>query len=475
MDTTPGKKLSKSEFYGYAVGFVGPITLLSLINVLLVNYYMLVVGLDPLLAGAGLSIGLAVYSVASLFFGNLSDNASGGLARKLGRRRPFMLYSIVPMALTFVLLWVPPVKPTTFWEQNWDCALWLWTFSTLFHLSFACFSPPYWALMPEISQSEDERLQLSIVQNLFNLVGTIVSVFLPIIIFSGIDTGGENLSDALFWNTGADSAGNQVISSMLLYSVLFAAITAATIGVTSATVREKPVVGGGLKQSLGTFLRDIATPLTRDRDHSFFQVANFLFNITMRIIMTYVFIFIGDVLGLQGFEWITFSAWIVGAAVLSFVFWDKLKERVGLKNSFLVCLGLSAVVLFSSAVVLVPMGRGAMVVIGTILAMMLVFVLIGILIFPNPIISVLVDKRKVSVPPEEHSKLAGKYQGINLFVMNVSNAIANLLYASAYKWLQTLNEMLTVLLLPLSGIFILAAFFVFAKSDLDVRPASGKD
>lgn len=488
--STKPPELPKREFYGYAVGFIGPITLLSLINVLLVNYYMLIIGLDPVLAGVGLSIGLVTYSVFAIGFGNVSDNAQGSMACKYGKRRPFILYAALPMAVTFILLWVPPVRPETFWAQDWGCAAWLWIFSFLFHLAFAVFSPPYWALMPEITHSEEERLRLSITQNLINLIGTVVSILIPIIFFAGVDTSGENLSDALFYAKPPNYAGEAIIAQMFGLSFLFAGLTVASLLVTFKLVREPRLPDGTAAiVPFKTFLKNIVTPLTQDKDHALYQAANFLINVAMRILMTYVLIFIGDVLGLQGGEWFIFTLVVAGAAVGSFVFWDKLKDKVGLKQSFVICMVGSSAIMALGGIFVVEMERVLKLVLGTVVSSLLVIALVGILIFPNPIISALVDKRQASLKAKaraaraaraensagtdapgkvspEHAQLAGKYQGINLFILNFSSALANVIYAWGYKALKTLDVQFTVLLLPIAAVFTFLSIFFLVRVHL---------
>ncbi|GAB4306238.1 MAG: hypothetical protein Kow0069_02790 [Promethearchaeota archaeon] len=468
-----GRSLPRKAFFGYAVGFLGPNALLSLVNVLLVNYYMLVVGLDPVLSGAGLSLGLVTYAVLSLVFGNLSDNASGGLARKHGKRRPFMALALPPMAVFFALLWVPPVKPATFWAPDWATAAWLWTFSVAFHAAFSAFSPPYWALMAEITKDQDERVKLSVAQNLINLVGIVVSVLVPIVLFSAVETsaGGE-FSDALFYGLGPNSDGVKIIAQMALLGAAFAVTSVTTVLVTCMTVPEAPASARpAVKPSFREFLKEVAHPVTRDRSHAWYQGANFSFNVALRVIMAYVLIFVGDQMGLRGAEWFAFTGLVTGAAVAGFVAWDRLKTTVGLKRAFSTCLVLTTAALLASGAMLFVHSHAARVGLGTVLSAFLVVALVGMLVFPNPIISALVDRRAAGVDPERADRLAGAYQGVNLFVLNLSNALANVFYAAAYEALKSLGPLgggdASVLLLPLSATFVALGAVAFRAVHVD--------
>lgn len=105
-----------------------------------------------------------------------------------GRRLPFILYGSPVLALTFSLLWVPPVGHESLWN-----ALWLFVVLEAFFLANTVVGGPYEALLPEVARSSQERVALSAQKVYFGAAGAGV-VFLA---------GGVLVSRAGFGTMGA--------------------------------------------------------------------------------------------------------------------------------------------------------------------------------------------------------------------------------------------------------------------------------
>jgi Na+/melibiose symporter-like transporter len=459
------RPLPKAEFWAYSVGYTGPMTVMSLVNVLLVNYYTFIIGLNSLYSALSLTFGLVLLSFFSLYFGNASDNASGSLAQKYGKRRPYIFFSMIPMAITFVLMWFPPSKPTAFGGLDWSATIWLWVNAAIFDISLAAFSTLYGSMLPEISHSAEERMHISIVQNLMNLIATIISIIVPIIFLSGVSSW-QNVGQSLWYGSGTGSAGLGIIFQMIFYSVAFAILTVISVTLMVKIVQEPGVTGNGTqKKSFFQVIKETAGPL-RQRNYGLFMGATFAFYVTMRILMTDILIFVGVVLNLQGYEWFVFGGVAAACGVGAFVGWDKIHNKWGLKRAFELVLGVTTIILFVATIFLFNMPHLLDFIIGIILVSAGVAALVGILIFPMPIFAALVDEEKVKLPPEEGAKLAGKYNGVNTFFTNISQAIANLLYGLVLSWLGQSNPVAIVIVLPISGIFIAVAFLIFRKIEL---------
>ena len=70
----------------------------------LMIYFNQVLGLPAYLVGIALLIAMLVDAISDPWAGYLSDRCTS----RLGRRHPFMYASIVPIAITYYLLWTPP-------------------------------------------------------------------------------------------------------------------------------------------------------------------------------------------------------------------------------------------------------------------------------------------------------------------------------------------------------------------------------
>src|ERR1700734_902538 len=96
--------LTLSIKLGYSAGqFIDGIVNNALV-VFLLFYVTAVCGLSGALAGVALSAGIIVDAIMDPAIGALSD----GWRSRLGRRLPFMLAGSVPIAVTFVLIFMLP-------------------------------------------------------------------------------------------------------------------------------------------------------------------------------------------------------------------------------------------------------------------------------------------------------------------------------------------------------------------------------
>ena len=116
----------------------------------LLIYYSQVVGLDPALAGFALLLALVFDAVSDPLVGRWSDR----IHTRLGRRHPFLYASVLPVALCYYCLWVPPALSEA------GLFAWLLAFTIGLRLSLTMHSVPFNALLPELAPDYDERTRL---------------------------------------------------------------------------------------------------------------------------------------------------------------------------------------------------------------------------------------------------------------------------------------------------------------------------
>lgn len=139
-------------------------------------------GLEPLLSttthwglltalGGALLWGRVVDGLADPLIAHLSDNHRS----HKGRRRIFMLYSSVPLALASALVFFPPSASAA--TVN---GLWLALTLGVFYVSYTAYVNPYLALISELGQGNEGRIDLSTFIALFGLVGMgLITMILP--------------------------------------------------------------------------------------------------------------------------------------------------------------------------------------------------------------------------------------------------------------------------------------------------------
>ena len=116
----------------------------------LLIYYSQVVGLDPALAGFALLLALVFDAVSDPLVGRWSDR----IRTRLGRRHPFLYASVLPVAVCYYCLWVPPALSEA------GLFAWLLAFTIGLRLSLTMHSVPFNALLPELAPDYDERTRL---------------------------------------------------------------------------------------------------------------------------------------------------------------------------------------------------------------------------------------------------------------------------------------------------------------------------
>ncbi len=134
--------------FAFGVGDFATATVIIGLNIFLLFYYTQVLGLEGALAGLALGIAVVFDALSDPLVGSLSDSWRS----RLGRRHPFMWFSILPLCASFYLLFQPPRDLEGLALFGWltATAISTRTFMTL-------FSIPHYALGAELSTDYGER------------------------------------------------------------------------------------------------------------------------------------------------------------------------------------------------------------------------------------------------------------------------------------------------------------------------------
>ena len=117
-------------------------------------YYNQVLGMPATLAAFAIAIGLAIDAVSDPLIDWWSDH----FRSRLGRRHLFIYSSIVPLSISYYLIWVPP-------ESLSESGLftYLLVMCVCLRLARTLYSIPMIALVPEITREFDNSLSHYIV------------------------------------------------------------------------------------------------------------------------------------------------------------------------------------------------------------------------------------------------------------------------------------------------------------------------
>jgi GPH family glycoside/pentoside/hexuronide:cation symporter len=171
--TTNLEKLSRRAKLMYGVGDAGINLADTMVGLLFAIFLTDVVGLRPGLAALVIFIGRTSDYINDPIIGYLSDRTRS----RWGRRRPFILFGMLPFALAYMMLWwIPPFATQTGLAIYYGVAFVLYdTLATILYM-------PYFALTPELTSDYDERTSLTTYRMIFSTIGAMVAFVVPLAI-----------------------------------------------------------------------------------------------------------------------------------------------------------------------------------------------------------------------------------------------------------------------------------------------------
>ncbi len=175
----PAAKLPLSKQIAYACGMVGWSIMTNLLIVMLPYFYLPpsnagLVPLVPQLLLFGVVNILSIIAASGRFVDAIFDPFIASFSDKSknpkGRRIPFMKWAILP-AIVFCCLTFYPLEM----KQSSTNAVWLAITMTLFFMSVTAYVIPYNALLPELTETADEKVKLSSFQQAGFVLGIIIA------------------------------------------------------------------------------------------------------------------------------------------------------------------------------------------------------------------------------------------------------------------------------------------------------------
>jgi len=150
---------------------------------ILIGFYYLfflteVAGLNPVLAGLVLMLGKGWDAISDPLMGFITDQTRS----RFGRRRVYFLAGILPIIITFTLLWSTPAFETQF-----GLFLFFLVMNILFNTTLTMVMVPYNALIPELTPSYNERSSLTGFRMAFSNLSSLASAAVPMLIVGSFD------------------------------------------------------------------------------------------------------------------------------------------------------------------------------------------------------------------------------------------------------------------------------------------------
>ena len=143
------------------------------------------------LAGLVPLVGRGVDAITDVWMGRISDRTTW----KAGRRRPYFLIGSLPFALSFAAIWsAPPIENAAL-----QFGFYVGLYVTI-SISMTIVAVPYQALLPELTDSYDERTSLATFRSVSSILGTFVTfmLFRKLVVLFGGDPAAWSLVGAIF-------------------------------------------------------------------------------------------------------------------------------------------------------------------------------------------------------------------------------------------------------------------------------------
>jgi len=183
------KRLKKWQEPIYAIGGFGPGFLYQVMLTYLLYFYRpaqerLAAGALVLAPAAGYAAGMLVArildGVVDIPIATWTDN----MRSRWGRRRPLMLIGFIPMVITFILLWYPPITGQSLGpDGHWGNAVYVAVMSSLFFFFYTMIVVPYLAALSELVPDENSRVRIASWQTFFNTAGYVLTFVVAPILF----------------------------------------------------------------------------------------------------------------------------------------------------------------------------------------------------------------------------------------------------------------------------------------------------
>lgn len=199
--------LDRRKKLGYGAAEMGLVAAEVLIELYLLKFYNVVVGLPSLFTALALGIAMVWDAVSDPLMGEVSDQT----AHSWGRRRPYLLPGALALAVTLVVIFNPPAMTSTL-------SKFLFLLGSYLGITTAMtvIGVPHLALGGELSFDRDERTEIFGYRRLFTTLGLLSGVMLPALVLRAM--GGDESAQNVGHSRGlaAMAAGALILATAMI-------------------------------------------------------------------------------------------------------------------------------------------------------------------------------------------------------------------------------------------------------------------
>lgn len=299
-------KLRMKTVLGFGIGDLGGNLYFSMIGFIFIFYLTEKMGLSGTLAGMAMMIGKLWDAITDPIVSTISDRSTS----KFGRRRPFIFWGALLLAISMVLMFSLPKFESTLTTFIVVTALF-----ALLSTAYTFVNIPYASMQPELTDDYDDKTRLTSFRMGFAILGTLLAVTArPIAESFGLKRNG--------WTFMAIIMG----SIMLISS-----------WITVFTVKEKPA--SSYKEQKG--IKESYFEAFKNREFILALIPWTLFVSGVTIIQGAFLYYFKYLFGNQGlFELTIFGLIII--ALISLPLWVRISQKISKGRSYMIGMGIFA-------------------------------------------------------------------------------------------------------------------------------------
>lgn len=269
-------------------------------------------GLKPVMAPLFISLALVISRLVDMITDPVVGFLSDRVNTRWGRRIPFIAVGTIPLALCTIAFFYPPMG------NEKAAFIYLAVIGSLFFTFYTIVGAPYNSLIPEIGQTQEERLNLSTWQSIFRLIYTAIAMIIPGVLIKAIGKG-----DVLYGTRG-------MIVSLCVIAAIGGLITVFFV----------PERKYSLGQNSSASFKDTMGIVFRNKQFIMYLMGLLFFFIgfnNLRAVMNY---FVEDIMGYGKGAITLASALLFGMAAICFYPTNLLSRKYGYRKVMLGCLSL---------------------------------------------------------------------------------------------------------------------------------------
>jgi GPH family glycoside/pentoside/hexuronide:cation symporter len=379
---------STKRFASYGIGQTSDIAAYQTFTFLVFTFYFAVIGINIVLITIGFIIWSIWNSLNDPFIGYLSDRTH----TKWGRRTPYIMISLIPLAIITFLLFTPPITfGITGQMANF---VYFIIIIIVFEFFFTMYDLNYTALFPELFVDIKERTKANIFRQSFLIIGLFMAFILPGLFISDYSDPKSLQQFQIF--------GIVIAIVIIIPGLMFLKFSPKEKAEFQLDYKDAPGFLGSIKMCLKSKSFRWYIPA---------EIANwFVYGMLPTIVPLYGKFVLGitDTLILSLLLAFTF----ISVAIFMNILWKPLVQKIGPRKSWLISMSIFILTL-------IPL-----LFIQDMMAGIIIFFLLGIgmsgsIYIIDIIISDICDEDEVNTG----ARSEGAYYGVNMFLMHLSTVL----------------------------------------------------